>query len=392
VTAYDRPGWSGRFRGRARVHTPDGRRVMVRFEEVERANYFGDQFMGRHSDTWLVSDDGGRGWERLAGAGPVTEGVVLSDGTRLVVDHTCATRRGDALRTYLEEQGAGHLWHPDAFAWWDVAGLERRKELEGQGLFVRESGKAGERFLAYLRDMSVGTLAPGETEWRWRPLEGLPRMSHLAGWWRQRGVRLDDNTIVGCITGKVEADEPQNSAFALRTGDGGKSWELVPIARIRGDLGFNETFLHALPDGRILALIRTTAPDNHLYRSVSEDGGRTWSEPERTPIWGFPAHIIELRQSEALLCTYAHRRHPFGVRAALSRDGGVTWDVASEKILRDDSVGVAGYPTSVEMEDGTIFTAYELGKRGDENPGERPHSYIAVSRYTVDYVAPLGRR
>ena len=395
VTAYDRPGWSGRFRGRARVHTPDGRRVAMRFEEVERAAYYGDQFMGRHSDTWIVSEDGGREWHRLS-SGPVTEGVLLADGTRLVVDHTCSTRRGAALEAYLREQGVPQLWHPEAFAWWDVAALDRRTALESQGLFVRESGPVGGRFLAYLRDLSVGTLSPGETEWRWRPLEGVPAMAHLTGWWRQRAVVLADGTMVGCATGKVEPDEPENSAFALRSTDGGASWELVPIARIRGRLGFNETFIHNLPDGRLLAMIRTTAPDGHLYRSVSEDGGKSWSEAQPTPIWGYPAHIISVRgvagarPGEALLCAYAHRRPPYGVRAVLSRDGGATWDVENEKLIRDDSAGVVGYPTSVQLEDDSIFTGYELGKPAGE--GERPHSYVAGSRYTLDYVGALGKR
>ena len=211
-------------------------------------------------------------------------------------------------------------------------------------------------------------------------------MAHLTGWWRQRAVALDGRTVVGCATGRVEPNEPQNSAFALRTADAGASWQLIPIARIRGDLGFNETFLHLLSDGRILALIRTTAPDGHLYRSLSADGGATWSEPERTPIWGYPAHVIDLPDG-ALLCAYAHRRHPFGVRASITHDGGATWK--PEKVLRDDSAGVVGYPTSVQLGDGTIFTAYELGKPAAE--GERPHSYVAASRFTPDFTVPLGR-
>jgi len=388
VTLYDRPGWSGRFRGRARVHAPDGRRIYVRFEEVERVSYYGDQFMGRHADTCLVSDDAGPTWQRTLSP-PSMDGVALPDGTRLVVDHTCATRRGDALRTHLQEAGVPHLWSPEAFSWWDVASADRRAELERRGLFVREAGPPGARFIAYLRDLSVGLCPPGGTEWTWRPLEGVPPMAHLSGWWRQRAVVLPDEVVVGCATGRVEPNEVQNSAFALRTPDRGATWRLIPIARLRGTLGFNETFMHLMPDGRILALIRTTAPDSHLYRSQSADGGLTWSEPERTPIWGYPAHVIQLQHPGALLCVYAHRRHPFGVRAVLSHDGGATWDVAAEKLLRDDSTDVAGYPTSVELEDGSIFTAYELGKPGAE--GERPHSYVAASRYTPDYVAPLGR-
>ena len=385
VTLYDRAGWSGRFRGRARVVSPDGARIYVRFEEVERATYYGDQFMGRHSDTCLASPDGGQTWLHAIEPPPM-DGVVLPDGTRLVVDHTVAIRRGDGLRARLAEAGLEYLWQPEAFAWWDLAPASRKEDLERHGLYLRSTVDGA--CVAYLCDLSVGTCPPGAATWTWRPLEGLPPMAHLAGWWRQRAVVLPEGTVVGCATGRVQPDEPQNSAFALRSDDAGGTWELIPIARVRGAVGFNETYMTLLPDGRILALIRSTPPDGHLYRSFSADAGRTWSEPERLPIWGFPAHVIRLRDG-ALLCAYAHRRHPFGVRAVLSRDDGETWDAAHEKILRDDSAGVVGYPTSVELADGTIFTAYELGKPTGE--GERPHSYVAGSRYTPDYVAPLGR-
>ena len=59
-----------------------------------------------------------------------------------------------------------------------------------------------------------------------------------------------------------------------------------------------------------------------------------------------------------------------GVRAVLSEDGGRTWDMSKEVVLRDDGVatwgnplgghspGDIGYPLSVELADGTIFTTY----------------------------------
>ena len=132
-------------------------------------------------------------------------------------------------------------------------------------------------------------------------------------------------------------------------------------------MAFSEAFLFPRRDGRLLAMIRSGEGDSHLYRSVSSDGGRTWSPIERTAIWGLPAHVIRLR-SGALLCAYAHRRHPEGFRAVLSDDDGDTWDVEHEKVLRDAAVGSVGYPFSVQLADGTIFTACELGKPVREEP------------------------
>ena len=120
---------------------------------------------------------------------------------------------------------------------------------------------------------------------------------------------------------------------------------------------------------------------------------------------------------------------PFEVSAVLSHDDGATWETGREIQVRDDAIGSVGYPMSVHLADGTIFTACELGKpvRGGQEREEstsrrsvagpedvrptatgvipgmsrdiraidmeaRPQAYVAGSRYTEDYVAPLGRR
>ena len=111
VSIYDRPGWVARFRGRGRLASPDGERLYVRFEELERASYYGDYFMGRHRDTWVCSPDGGRSWQTAAAdQAPNVDGVALPDGGRLAVTHTVSLLRGDALRAYLERAGVGD--HP----------------------------------------------------------------------------------------------------------------------------------------------------------------------------------------------------------------------------------------------------------------------------------------
>ncbi|MBI3969783.1 MAG: exo-alpha-sialidase [Chloroflexi bacterium] len=431
VTIYDRPGWVGRFRGRARLTSPDGARLYLRFEELERATYYGDYFMGRHRDTWLVSPDGGRTWQHTtAGEAPNVDGVVMPDGGRLVVTHAASLLRGEALRDYLERSGLGHMWQEESFAWWEMAEPSRREELEQKGIAFSAVTHPSE-FLAYLRDLRVGTCPPGRRTWTWRPVEGIPPMARLAGWWRQTGVVLDDGTVVGCVHGRDTPDEPHDSAFALRSTDGGRTWELSLIAQASEKIGFSEVYFFPVRDGRLLAMARSNAGDAHLYRCYSADGGRTWSALERTPIWGFPAHVIRLH-SGALLCAYAYRRYPQGFRAVLSHDEGETWDLDNEKLLRDDATGSVGYPISVQLADGTIFTACELGKpahAGQEGEGRsvrrtaagpedvrpteshatgssrqtlaagrgidmeaRPQAYVAGSRYTEDYVAPLGRR
>ena len=66
-----------------------------------------------------------------------------------------------------------------------------------------------------------------------------------------------------------------------------------------------------------------------------------------------------------MLCTYGYRRDPMGVRGCISEDG-VHWDVANEFVIREGGTAPIeaepgwywhiGYPTSIQLQDGTIFT------------------------------------
>ena len=88
----------------------------------------------------------------------------------------------------------------------------------------------------------------------------------------------------------------------------------------------------------------------------------------------------------------------------MSYDRGDSWDVANEKILRDDVLPTSfiGGPGVVQLDDESIFTFYSLvklstPKEEDELARDQPlvlnprfHCYIAGSRYTEDFVRPLG--
>ena len=129
-----------------------------------------------------------------------------------------------------------------------------------------------------------------------------------------------------------------------------------------GATSFCEPHLLSLGDGRMIAMLRTEPGDGpgggYLYQALSSDWGMTWRPYTRTPIWGHPPHLLAL-QSGAVLCTYGYRRPPYGVRACLSHDGGKTWDIEQEIVLRDDGLGVdLGYPYSAQLPDGTILTVY----------------------------------
>lgn len=94
--------------------------------------------------------------------------------------------------------------------------------------------------------------------------------------------------------------------------------------------------------------------------SRSTDGGVTWSQPVRTPVRGFPQHLLQLKDGR-LLATYGYRYAPQGIRACISRDGGLTWDIDKEIIIRNDGgTEDLGYPVAVEMPSGEVFCVYYM--------------------------------
>lgn len=155
-------------------------------------------------------------------------------------------------------------------------------------------------------------------------------------------------------------------AHLIRSSDKGKTWSKPQLLAEdpAHDMHFIESGVTRLRNGKIILMHRT---ENYLYQSDSTDGGRTFSKPRKTPMWGWVAHLLELGDGR-ILCTYGHRRAPFGVRATISKDGGATWDIANEIILRDDGGDTdLGYPSSVEFDGGRVLTVYWFNQ---EKPGD----------------------
>lgn len=151
------------------------------------------------------------------------------------------------------------------------------------------------------------------------------------------------------------------STHVLRSEDGGLSWSFgATVARSPRD-EYNETSL-LLSGNRVIAVFRSD--DGYLRQSDSEDGGRSWNRVRKLPVWGVPPHLLRLR-SGAVLLARGYRRDEMGVRYTLSRDGGLTWEKRVEGVLESASESDdCGYPSSVELEDGSLFTVYYTTEGG----------------------------
>ncbi|MBT5620327.1 MAG: exo-alpha-sialidase, partial [Verrucomicrobia bacterium] len=162
--------------------------------------------------------------------------------------------------------------------------------------------------------------------------------------------------------------------------DDGRSWKkLAQIpTRPSDDPGeYHELHVVEATNGTLVAQIRNNNPANRseTLQTESTDGGKTWSVPHPIGVWGLPSHLLPLRD-DRLLMTYGYRRKPFGNQARISTDHGKTW---SEPITvsGDGANGDLGYPSTVELQDGTLLTAWY------EQMSNHPRSVLRLAKWNL---------
>lgn len=118
-----------------------------------------------------------------------------------------------------------------------------------------------------------------------------------------------------------------------------------------------EPYTIQLPNGTLVCHIRVE-PTFTTFQSISTDGGKTWSVPEKLlpDRGGAPAHLL-MHSSGVLISMYSYRTKPYGLRAMFSRDGGNTWE-KDIVIYENEASEDLGYPCMVELEDGSLLTVF----------------------------------
>ncbi len=154
---------------------------------------------------------------------------------------------------------------------------------------------------------------------------------------------------------------PGEKTGFCESADDGQTWRWLAELPVRpGDKADDYHELHAVEtaDGRIVAQIRNhnRANAGETLQCESADGGRTWSVPHEIGVWGLPSHLLRLADGR-LLMTYGHRRPPFGNQARVSDDHGRTWSEPMV-ISGDGPGGDLGYPSTVQLADGGLLTVW----------------------------------
>lgn len=165
-----------------------------------------------------------------------------------------------------------------------------------------------------------------------------------------------------------------------QSNDDGQSWQWLAEIPIRpGDEAKEYHELHAVEcdSGKLLVQIRNHNPSNRgeTLQCESDDGGKTWSVPHSIGVWGLPSFLLRLR-SGRLVMSYGHRRPPFGNQARYSDDDGQTWSDPLT-ISGDGAGGDLGYPSTVELDDGSLLTVWYEKMAGS------PHAVLRQAKWTL---------
>ncbi|MBC8350651.1 MAG: exo-alpha-sialidase [Planctomycetes bacterium] len=177
-------------------------------------------------------------------------------------------------------------------------------------------------------------------------------------------VQLADGRLL--YAGKELWREPHRVGVC-ESKDDGKTWSwLAEIPTREGDDHTSYHELHAVEaaDGRIIAQIRNHNSKNagETLQSESSDGGKNWSEPRALGVWGLPSHLLRLKD-DRLVMSYGHRRAPLGNQARVSEDHGRTWS-SPFLLSADGTSGDLGYPSSVQLTDGSLLTVWYESLKG----------------------------
>ena len=192
----------------------------------------------------------------------------------------------------------------------------------------------------------------------------------------------------GTLTCAIHDDFEFTSHFFVSKDDG-QTWGNRRLLAKPGD----ETALLRCSNGKWLAAMRTWPTEEErqfvpgggtgkILLFTSTDDGMTWGHEKQISLQGqAPAHLLQLNDGSILL-TYGSRTEGlYGVIIRLSEDDGESWS-KPYTLISVPSKTDCGYPASVELEDGTIVTAYYFGAV----PWHARY-HMGIARWRLEYLS-----
>lgn len=196
---------------------------------------------------------------------------------------------------------------------------------------------------------------------------------------RCKVVQLSDGSMIA----GASTEEGIWTAFADRSTDGGKTWQLSEPITIDVDYGGEKTVDHSniavseqsfygrgviqptiweSEPGKVHMLLRST--EEKIYRADSDDYGVTWSKAYATnlPNNNSGIDVVKLEDGRLILCS-----NPVGenwgprspITLQISEDNGETW---TEAYVLEDTPGEFSYPAIVAKND-ELFVSYTYDRK-----------------------------
>ncbi len=193
-----------------------------------------------------------------------------------------------------------------------------------------------------------------------------------SGQWKDKGL-VFENAINNFPPQQLPGGEwmmtRRDSRFNVFVLIGGRrafdDWQSHPVVARLAVKGFSpdEPIWWALPDERLIALYRDNGGSGRLFRSESNDRGRTWSTPALTNFPNASSKVFSLRTSKGDRVLISNANPGIGRRqlhVSLSSDG-LTFTRMGQLAIPSDKPATLQYPHAIEHE-GHLLIAYSRNK------------------------------
>ena len=193
-----------------------------------------------------------------------------------------------------------------------------------------------------------------------------------------------------CRMSSQETASRLSSSFVFRSTDNGHHWG---EAQLIGRDGFTETDILQAQDGHWLAAARTlndygnpSSMHSNAWVTLWRGDRNATNWKEQNPLtlpWQHPGNLLQLQDGRILFTCGNRVRGSYGVFVRVSEDQGETWAPPLTLVGDLSHIGRAdcGYPSSIQLGDGTLVTAYyAIGAVHHRN------YHMAVFRWSIDEI------
>jgi len=201
--------------------------------------------------------------------------------------------------------------------------------------------------------------------------ENSPLFPNKIGWnFKNKAIYLEDGTVLFSMY-----DDFYFKSYILISKDDGKNWEISEPIEISPHPSTIKDYFFQLVDklipiygniqpslieknnGDILAYLRPKNL-NKILLSISKDGGKTWSDTEKTSLKNPQSGIdaVKLANGNFVLVYNKSENSRSVLNLILSEDEGKTWGF--EKILEQEKGEEFSYPAIIQDKEGFIHITY----------------------------------